>query len=89
MISGRRQSYDLTALVKYPDKAFQAHARTTVYYWPKNGFKDRPYPGSFLELSNRTSVDCRISFLSPHLESHGFLFKILIQMHFLSTDKAI
>ncbi len=28
-------------------------------------------------------------FLSPHLESHGFLFKILIQMRFLSTDKAI
>ncbi len=31
----------------------------------------------------------RIAFLYPHLESHGFLFKILIQMRFLSTDKAI
>ncbi len=45
-------------------------------------------PGT-LELSNRTIVAWRISFLSPHLESHGFLFKILIQMRFLSTDKAI
>ncbi len=33
--------------------------------------------------------DIRLSFFSPHLESHGFPLKILIQMRLLSTDKAI
>ena len=33
-----------------------------------------------LELSDHANVDCRISFLSPHLKSHGFLFKIPIQI---------
>ncbi len=55
-ILDRRQSYDLTALIKYPYVAFQARART-VYYWPKNGFKDRPHTGILSELSNRTTVD--------------------------------
>ncbi len=34
-------------------------------------------------------VDYRISFLFPYLESHGFLFKILIKMRSLSNDGAI
>ncbi len=55
----------------------------------KNCFKDRPHTGILLELSDRTIVVYWMSFLSPYLESHGFLFKILIKMRPLSTDGAI
>ncbi len=42
-----------------------------------------------LALSDDANVDCQISFLSPHPESHGLLFKFLIQIRSLSTDRAI
>ena len=91
-IFNSRHPWDLTTLTGYEYKAFQVHAlklKTTVYYWPKMSFKDRPNIHIQLGFSDLTNVDCRISFLSPHLEGHGFLFKIVIQMCLLSTDKAI
>ena len=40
-------------------------------------------------LSYIMNVDYWISFLSPYLKSHGFLFKILIKMRPISIDGAI
>ncbi len=54
----------------------------------KMGFKDKPNIRFLSELSHLTNVDYRISILSQYLESHGFLFKILIQMCPLSNDGA-
>ncbi len=53
------------------------------------GFKIRPNICIRSELSYLTNDDYRILFLSPYLKSHGFLYKILIQMRSLSTDWAI
>ncbi len=53
------------------------------------GFKDRPNIRFRSELSDLTNVDYQITFLSLYFKSHGFLFKILIQMCPSSTDGAI
>ena len=57
------------------------------------GFKDGPNIGFQSELSDLTNVDYRIFFLSFYRESHGLLFKILIQMRpflmlLVSPDRA-
>ena len=86
-------SFDNRAILRCPGIGFKKLGST--YRWAttvitgKMGFKVTLRKNNWIRVV--ISRDCRLSniILISYLKSHGFLFKILIQMHPLSTDGAI
>ncbi len=54
-------AFDMTSITTIFDSRHSCDLTTTVYYWPKMGFKDRPNIHIWLGLSDLTNVDRRIS----------------------------